>query len=294
MIDFKSGPYGGLGTPAQSLGFPEVLNYDDSIDLIKYAAESAPILGVDGTGAPISVDLDDESPHVLISAGTGGGKSTVARGIVAQMLANGANAVFLDIKMHSHRWATNLPNAGYAETLPEIGNALVEIGKEVHRRNAIVKAWPGSIETAPVGPRLVVVAEELNATMSQLRDLSKRIPSGSYDAVQALRDIIFLGRAAKVHIIGVMQFPDFRVLDQAMVEQFNTRVMIRYTKNAWVKIAWDAGLPQAAPAEKGRGMVIHGGKARETQFLYITEEQAAALARSAHHAIATTTAIARV
>src|SRR5262249_22324429 len=125
---------------------------------------------VDGTGKPISVDLDSDSPHVLVSASTGGGKSVLLRSVASQMMANGAIATFLDIKRHSHRWAKNLPNAGYASTLPEIGNALVELGKEVHRRNEIVEQWPGTVETAPVGPRIVVVFEEMNATMTQLKE----------------------------------------------------------------------------------------------------------------------------
>ncbi len=280
LIDFSQGVYSQMSTPSQSLGFPSVLTYDDATGLIAHAAESAPILGVDGTGAPISVDLDSDSPHMLVSASTGGGKSVLLRAIAAQMLANGAIATFLDVKRHSHRWAKNLPNAGYASTLPEIGNALVELGREVHRRNEIVENWPGSIETAPVGPRIVVVFEEMNATMSQLKELTRRIPNGTYDAMDALRDVAFMGRAAKVHIIAVGQFMDARTMGSDIRECFNTRVLIRYTKQTWTMLAWDCGLPQAAPDKTGRGMVCRGGKARETQFLYMSEEEAAALARS--------------
>lgn len=282
MFDFSQGVYGQMSTPSQSLGFPDVLHYADALGLIEHAFEAAPILGVDGTGAPISVDLDSDSPHVLVSAATGGGKSVLLRSIAAQMMAKGASAVFLDVKRHSHRWAKNLPNAGYAATLPEIGNALVELGREVHRRNEIVENWPGSVESAPVGPRIVVVFEELNATMSQLKELTRRIPRGSYDAMDALRDIAFMGRAAKIHLVAVGQFMDARTMGSDIRENFSTRVLIRYTKQTWTMLAWDCGLPQAAPDHKGRGMVCRGGKARETQFLYMSEEEAAQLARSAY------------
>lgn len=280
MIDFTAGPYSQMGTPSQSLGFPEVLTYENAYGLIQHAESQSPIMGVDGTGAPISVDLDSDSPHMLVSAGTGGGKSVLLRSLAAQMMANGAIATFLDVKRHSHRWAKNLPNAGYASSLPEIGNALVELGKEVHRRNEIVENWPGTIETAPVGPRIVVVFEEMNATMSQLKELTRRIPNGTYDAMDALRDVAFMGRAAKVHILAVGQFMDARTMGSDIRECFSTRVLIRYTKQTWTMLAWDAGLPQAAPAQKGRGMVVQGGRARETQFLFMTEEEAAQLARS--------------
>ncbi len=284
MINFTQGPYAQMGTPSQSLGFPEILTFRDAFGLIEHAPESAPILGVDGTGAPISVDLDSDSPHMLVSASTGGGKSVLLRSIASQMMANGATAVFLDVKRHSHRWAKNLPNAGYAATLPEIGNALVELGKEVHRRNEIVENWPGTVESAPVGPRIVVVFEEMNATMSQLKELTRRIPKGSYTAIDALKDIAFMGRAAKVHIVAVGQFMDARTMGSDIRECFSTRILIRYTKQTWTMLAWDAGLPQAAPEEKGRGMVVRGGRARETQFLCMSEEEAAALARGAYGA----------
>lgn len=274
---FDEGVYSQMSTPSQSLGFPEILDFKAASYLLGKTQQNAPLLGVDGTMAPLTVNLDTESPHVLVVAGTGGGKSTVTRSILAQSVARGAVGVILDIKRCSHRWAYGSAQIGYAKTMPEIGNALVELGREVHRRNEVIEQWPGAIEDAPVGPRIVVAFEELNATMTQLRELDKRVPKGAYKAFEALNDVLLLGRAAKVHMIGVMQFPDFRILPQAMVEQFCTRIMIRYTKNAWVKIAWDAGMPQAAPSQAGRGMIVYGGKAREAQFLFLTEDECQAL-----------------
>lgn len=284
-LDFSQGVYSQMGTPAQSLGFPDVLDFPRAHRLISDAPANEPLLGVDGAFNPITVNLDTKSPHVLVVAGTGGGKSTVARGILATSVAKGAVGVILDVKQCSHRWAFKCPDIGYAMTLPEIGNALVELGREVHRRNEIIRDWPGSVESAPVGSRIVIVFEELNATMTQLREMNRRLPKGMYSAIEALNDVLLLGRAAKMHIIGVMQFPDYRILPQAMIEQFNVRVMIRYTKNVWTKIAWDAGLPQAAPDHEGRGMVVYGGKARETQLLNLTEQECRALVDNAQTAV---------
>lgn len=284
---FNQGPYSQLSSPAQTLGFPEILDLPNYWTLLNECSTASEILlGVDGEGKPVKVDLDTDSPHVLVSASSGGGKSVILRSATAQILANGGVATVLDLKRHSHRWAKNLHNVGYAQTLGEIGNALVEIGKEVHRRNMIVDEWPGSIETAPVGPRLVVVFEEMNATMSQLRELTRRIPSGTYDAIDAFRDILFMGRAAKVHILAVAQFADARTMGGSDIrENFTTRILLNYSKQAWTMLAYDCGVPQAAPEEVGRGMTCRGGKARQTQFLYLTEEEAAAMARSAYAAV---------
>jgi len=269
----QGGVYSNMGTPTTALGFPEVLDYPNAEHLIDQLSESQPLLGVDGTGEPITFDLDTDSPNVLIQGGPGAGKSVTARSVFAQALSHGAEGVILDVKRISHKWAYDHSHIHYAKDLPAIGNALVHIGREVHRRNEVAEKYHGPVEDAPVGPRIIVLAEELNATMKSLIALSRRIPKGAYSAMDALWDILLMGRAAKVHVIGVMQFPDFRILDQAMIECFTVRCMSRYTKSAWTKIAWDAGLPQPAPAQTGRGMVVYGGKARETQFLLLTEHE---------------------
>lgn len=271
-----------MGTPAQSLNFPDVYDYNAAAHAIANTPDHIPVLGINGNFEPITVDLKQDSPHILVVAGTGGGKSTVVRSVMAPLISKGAIGVILDVKQCSHRWAYGSKRVGYAKTLPEIGNALVELGREVHRRNGILRDWHGPMETAPVGPRIVVSFEEINATMTQLRELDKRVPKGAYRAIDALSDILLLGRAANVVMLGVMQFPDFRILPQSLVAQFNARVMIRFDKTIWTKIAWDAGLPQAAPYQVGRGMVVYGGKARETQFLSLTEQECAAFIGNTH------------
>lgn len=297
--DFSQGPYSGSPSATQSLEFPPVYDCTTAWPVISQAAPHAPVLGINGEMQPVHVDMCKESPHVLVSAPTGAGKSATTRSIAAQMMRNGAVATILDRKMHSHMWAKGLPNAGYAQTTTEIGNALCELGKEVHRRNAIVSEWMekdrgnNTVDNAPVGPRIVVVFEELNATMSDLNALTRRIPQGTYNAAQALADIVYMGRAAQVHIVANLQFPDFRVLPQAIVENFGVRVMIDYTKNAWVKLAWDAGLPIAAPSGEGRAMVVRGGKAREVQLVYLTEVEARSMASGAFNQSSSTQVVAR-
>src|SRR5690606_10107784 len=117
-------------------------------------------------------------------------------------------------------------------------------------------------------------------------ELSKRIPKGTYDAMDGLRDVAFMGRAAKVHLIAVGQYMDARTMGGDIRECFSTRILIKYTKQTWTMLAYDCGVPQAAPEQKGRGMVCRGGKARETQFLFMTDQEAASLAATAYEPVA--------
>lgn len=291
MLSFTvqdDGMYSDLSSPTGSLHIPDVVDYDAAKEHMFGRPENEIFLGIDGEGSPRYVDLDSDSPHVLINAGTGGGKSTLARGIATQAACSGANVVFLDAKRHSHRWAKNLPGGiHYAQTFSEIGMTLVSIGAELHRRNEIIEQWPGSVETAPVGPRIVVVFEEMNATLGKLRRMTTKgrfTGEGTrYDADDALEDIVFMGRAAKINVVAVTQFASAQAMGGSEIrENFGYRILARYTPQAWNMLASDCGYPQPAPKHIGRGRICHGGTALETQFLYLTEEQAAWLVRAAY------------
>lgn len=275
-MDWLSGsnPYQGVSTPSK--GFPSILPWNEATDFLSATAASAVFLGIDSEGEPLTVDLDDESPHVLISAATGAGKSGIARSVAVQRLRQGDTVVVLDIKRHSHRWAKKLqPNVHYAASVQDIGGALVALGRELHRRNHIVDEWEGPVEDAPVGPRIIVIFEETNATMRQLKDLDRRLPEGNYRAQDGLMDVSFMGRAVRIHLISFAQMGTFRSSGGAeVVENYGTRILMQYSPQAWRYLASDCGRPVSAPEERGRGMVCRAGKARECQFVWITEDQA--------------------
>lgn len=267
-------PYSGVSTPQK--GFPSILPLNEASDWIAACGPSAVLLGVDGTGQPITVDLDSESPHILVSAPTNKGKSTIARSIAVQRLARGDMVVFLDIKRHSHRWARRLaPNVHYAKDVQDIGGALVNLGRELHRRNHIVDAWDGPLEDAPVGHRIIVVFEEMNATMGQLKALDRRLPEGSYRAADGLTDVSFMGRAVKMHLVSFAQMATYRASGGSeVIENYGTRILVGHSPQAWRYLASDCGKPITAPEEPGRGIVCRSGKARECQLLMVPEDEA--------------------
>ncbi|WP_432076646.1 hypothetical protein [Streptomyces wuyuanensis] len=82
--------------------------------------ESAPLIGLGAGKEKVSVDLDPDSPPALISAGTGGGKSTILRCITCQFIHNGALAYVLDLKRISHIWARGVPGVTYCRDTAEI------------------------------------------------------------------------------------------------------------------------------------------------------------------------------
>lgn len=252
--------------------------------IVEGMPESSPLIGLSHRGRAISVDLDSESPHVLVSAGTGGGKSVILRAIFAQLLRNGASGTVLDRKRHSHKWVRGLSGVGYYREIEDIHDALIALGQEGERRNLIVDEWEGDEKDAPVGQREVILLEEANATIGKLKRFWAKIRDPKTDpkespALDALGEVLFMGRAVKMHVLMVAQSATANALGgPEMRENFATRILARYTKNAWNML-----VPEVQPAPKstrhiGRTQVVLGGVANETQVIFFTTDEARAWA----------------
>jgi len=247
--------------------------------LVEKAKPSAPVLGVTRGGTPVAVDLDVESPHVLISAGTGGGKSSTIQTIAAQLMWHGADAVIIDYKRHSHMWASGLAGVRYARDLGEIHRTLVEVGAEGQRRNL---AWDGVglDDQGPTFTRKLVVCEELNATTSMLRQWWKdnREPGDplTSPAITALGQLLFMGRAVRIHVLAVAQMATAKDMGgPEMRENYAVRILARHTANAWKMLVPECTFVPAS-RHPGRAVVCIGGIATETQMVYFTPHQARA------------------
>ncbi|MER5781248.1 DUF87 domain-containing protein [Streptomyces mobaraensis] len=248
-------------------------------ELVAKAPESAPVIGIGVGGRVISVDLDAESPHILVNASTGGGKSVTLRCIACQMLRHGSRVFVLDTKRISHPWASGLPGVTYCRDIADIHDQLIALGLEGRRRTRIADDLGIDADPKAIGPRLLILLEEVNATMKQLaRYWEKTRESGdpkTSPAVDALNEILYMGRQLRMHVLLVAQSATARALGGPEVrEQFSTRILARYSVNAWRMLA-----PEVHPAPKstkhhGRAQVVSGGSARETQVLFFTEAEA--------------------
>ncbi|MFK0182115.1 pRL2-11 [Streptomyces xanthochromogenes] len=248
-------------------------------EIVAAAKESAPVIGIGSAGRIVTVDLDAESPHILVNASTGGGKSVTLRCIACQMLHHGSLVFVLDTKRISHPWASGLPGVTYCRDIADIHDQLIALGLEGRRRTRVADALGIDADPKDIGPRILILLEEVNATMKQLaRYWEKTRESGDpkvSPAVDALNEILYMGRQLRMHVLLVAQSATARALGGPEVrEQFSTRILARYSVNAWRMLA-----PEVHPAPKstkhpGRAQVVSGGSARETQILFFTEAEA--------------------
>lgn len=262
---------------------PESCYYKDPATkaLVAAAKSTAPVLGITRGGKAVTWNLESESPHLLISAGSGGGKSETVKSVVAQLMAGGAKALMVDFKRHSHRWMNDLPDVVYARDIVDIHHALISVAQEGEQRNRMCDGI-GIDEPLPNFQRLVLVCEELTVTMSKLRRWwrTNRQPGDPVPspAVDALEDIACMGRQVKIHIVAIAQMATAKSIGGSEIrENFPYRCMGRYTKRAWEMLVPECGFTPASRTP-GRMQVCVAGVATETQMLLMSDEDALALA----------------
>ncbi|MGV9885193.1 hypothetical protein [Streptomyces sp. NPDC003006] len=201
------------------------------------------------------------------------------RCIACQMLHHGSLVYVLDTKRISHPWANGLPGVTYCRDIADIHDQLIELGMEGRKRVRLADELGIDAHPDAIGPRLLILLEEVNATMKQLARYWERTrepgdPKVS-PAVDALNEILYMGRQVRMHVLLVAQSATARALGGPEVrEQFATRILARYSVNAWRMLA-----PEIHPAPKstkhiGRAQVVIGGTARETQVLFFTDAEA--------------------
>lgn len=262
---------------------PSKVMFKDIRELLESSKETAPIAGLAARGKPVTIDLEADSPHVLGAAGSGGGKSVFLRVILMQHLYNGGLAVILDRKRTSHQWAKGLPNVKYVRHIEDMHDTLIELADDVmenryeYMENNADRF--GGVDNVPVGPRVFLVVEEVNATVKKLATYWKKIKTKEDQslspAVEAFSDLLAMGRQGKLHVFAVAQSATVNALGGPEVrENFATRCLTRYTVNAWKML-----VPEVQPVPKkssvqGRWQIVAGGAATETQVIFAKESEA--------------------
>lgn len=246
--------------------------------------------------ALVKISVDVETPHQGVSMGTGEGKSTLARLWAAQMAFHGALLVFLDYKLISHMWARGLPNVAYAGTPQEIHEMCEWLAEEAQRRNkvALHSADIRGNVTGDVGPRIYIIAEELNATQNRLAAFWRAIrgkgePRRS-PASEALDEISFIGRQVRMNQCQIGQRLSVKATSGAGAgadarENLGLLAFHDPSESTWKMLVGDDHPRPAPSGHQGRHQLVTRSEVREFQVAYITEEEARAFATSGNVAI---------
>ncbi|MBG0560745.1 DUF87 domain-containing protein [Actinoplanes sp. NEAU-A11] len=260
---------------------PAQVGYDRVLEHIDRLAEWEFYVGQGPGDRPVILSLRDDSPHIAVSAGSGAGKSVLAQLIAVQVLRRGGRVIILDRK-GSHRWALGVDRVDYCTKPEQMHEALIRAAELANKRND--DALHEADDWDP-GPRVLVICEELNATIGQLTNYWAEIREKSdpkrSPAVNALGEILFMGRSAKVNVLAIAQMLTARAIGGPEArENFGIRCLARYTVNAWKMLVPEAGMPRSSRT-LGRWQIVVGGVATEVQVAYLNSRQAKALAKPA-------------
>lgn len=293
----------GAPLPPRSLTFAEVRELMEGADI------DSPLFGLMSGRVPSHLDYTNDSPHVLGSAGSGGGKSSMLRVIAMQRMRKGAGAIFLDFKKWSHlRWVRGLPStvALYFHEIEAIHNALVEIMAELIRRKDIdhedeldlmrrldvyveemntllgmlTDYWRAKVATAKAQARAAVQAAKatedevaLVEAMEQLAE-ANGLPLVS-PAVQALRYGVNLGREFKIHFHFIGQSMDANSSGGRNTrESFRTRLLARWDRKTWRMLADGVPFVVCPSGPVGLWAHVHGAEVDIVRVPWVTDNEA--------------------
>lgn len=261
---------------------PPKVTLDDVRAALEQAGADDIVVGLGKRHVPVTASLHGDSPHLGLSMGSGAGKSGTARFIGAQVMHKGGITLWLDVKRISHPWVSKgrLPNAAYAKTPEQIHRALVWLGAELDRRNDVADTAvdiEGTVH-ADVGPRLLVVLEELNLLEPKLqaywRDHGGAGPS---PALEALAAVSAAGRQVRINLLLIGQRLSAKVTGGGdSRENIGIRIMGRYTEPTWKMLAGEFPMP---PPDDTPGRVqVVTSRVTEAQVAWLTGAEAVALA----------------
>jgi len=254
-------------------------------DIRKPMLEAPPFTSVIGLGPKNKVitwsvgNPKSTAVHMLVSAATGGGKSTLTKLIVCQWLASGGIVIICDIKRVSHMWAVGLPGVIYCRSVPDIHTAQIAVAEECDKRFDIIEHENDEDAISHLGlPPVLIVNEEFNVTMARLRSYweghedSKRIKKSP--GVEAWGRILFTGRQAKVHALGITQMGTVRAVGGTEIrEQFTDRNLMNYSPNAAKMLCPDVILPPS-PRNPGSAVLYNSSSWDRYQIGYISSQEA--------------------
>jgi hypothetical protein len=250
------------------------------------AAEHEIILGLGRKRATGKVSVDNDSPHIGLSMGSGDGKSVTARNAASQLAHHGALIAVLDAKLMSQHWAAGLRNVAYARTPAELHALAIWLAGEVDRRNliALYHADVEGVVHANPGPRIAAILEELNVTQAILARHWKDIGGkGRSPAVEALDHVSFTGRAVLVNLVYIGQRLSAKATSGGSGdarENLGLLLMSNPAASTWKMLVGDRHALPAATDVQGRLQVVTAKTVTEIQGAYVTGAQAREYATS--------------
>jgi hypothetical protein len=263
---------------------PSLVSFDMVRDAILATTQDKPVLGLGARAETVHLDFTGEIAHLAASIGTGGGKSSLLRLLVAQFAYHGVKSFTVcDVKWVSLQGMEEVPGLKVYRDVEDIWDAIALERAEMDRRYKEMLANPNR-----VFPRRVLILEEQNAfaleTMIRWREV--RPQGDKRNTAPVWNDIGLLllkARQVNMNLIGVYQRMTADSTGGGTYrDQYGLKLLSRFSIQAWDTLVGTRprGVSSAIP---GRSIAVLGGLQRQVQLPFISVKEAMELVRSGPH-----------
>lgn len=264
---------------------PSYLEYRDVAHLLRQGSLESPLMGLGCGLEQIRISFGGEVAHLGMSAGTGAGKSSLMRLLVAQLAYHGVrDFVAIDTKLVSFAGLEDVPGMRiYNGHITEMWTAIEEVRMEMDERYEYLKRNPG----AKFLPKFLLL-EEQNDFALETRLVWEEIKTkGDKSKAPVWNDIariLLKARQVNIRVIGVYQRMTAEVAggasDGTLRDMYGDKVLARFSHQAWDSLVGTR--PRAQSSEiPGRWVHVRGSLHRQVQVPYIDGEDVADLLSTA-------------
>jgi hypothetical protein len=246
-------------------------------------------MGLGSNRQLISLNLDDEAPHVALSVGTGGGKTTMMTLVISFLVHNGVERIdVINTKQAGYKWCENLPGVFVHYTMAAQMEAIRNFRMRMSDRYDQVRN-----DDNLTFPRQVLIIEEQNSWMKMAKKFwddyrqelepkeRNRVPRKN-PAVDDIAYCLFMGRQACMNVISIFQRMSASAAgDGDMRDQYGARILARSRPASWKILVGTTPVPKDSMSViRGRAVFVLGDEAHPIQIAYLTTDEGYAYAMS--------------
>lgn len=256
-------------------------------DRLAFVDDKGPIdripFGVDKSGKWIHADLRNETPHVLISAATGWGKTSLMSIFVARVAGRGGVVDICDPKVVGFADTfRNIPNINIHTSIEDMTETITAFREEIQRRYELI-GQGADINDHDKFPLKLLVLDEMGTLVAMMRmhydDVKERGGPKNPPWLTQIMMILWEGRAARCHVITGAQQANAQVLINSDArDQYGLKIAAGpQSINAW-RMMFGMAPPELGARVKGRAIAGVGSELVTVQLAQLNAEDARKLA----------------
>jgi hypothetical protein len=260
---------------------PASARFADLIDAMDATSITRPLIALGTGGKPVYLDLIDENPHVAFSMGTGAGKSSTLRTIIAQLYRHGAQRIYIiDPKQISLDAFKGIPGIKICRSVESQIEAVEEFYAEMVKRYEVLAE-----DSTATFTRWFLVMEEMNSWTDIVaihwRKVRDRGDPKTHPVMSTVGLITYQARQAGMHVFMSLQQANTKAMGgSALRDQFGAVLLARFSANAWDMLSGGLRPRPRSSRHPGRAVLKIADDVSTVQLVFTPAADARAYALS--------------